>query len=190
MYKLNIEVEQIKKNLPRISSLSTFDNMSSDILHLPIHFHYLPVPPPTKKHTQELIGFVIPKNHAKGNYGWVYFNINIYTFTKTPQFFSSMFKKKNQLCWSWNVFADFFRNLQVSDWKCVSGPFHPNKAPTLVRRRRIRIRDRITPRKFQPILERVDHNPLVLSMVIHHVFSRVGMILSNNASPKCFCDPN
>ena len=54
------------------------------------------------------------------------------------------------------------------------------------RRRRIRIRDRITPRKFQPILERVDHNPLVLSMVIHHVFSRVGMILSNNASPKCF----
>ena len=27
---------------------------------------------------------------------------------------------------------DFFRNLRVADWKCVSGPFHPNKAPTLM----------------------------------------------------------
>ena len=67
------ELEQIKKNLPRISSLSTFDNMSSDILHLPVHFHYLPVPPPPKK--KQLKGFVIPKNPRKRkNYGWVYFN--------------------------------------------------------------------------------------------------------------------
>ena len=65
---------------------------------------------------------------------------------------------------------DFFRNLRVADWKCVSGPFHPNKAPTLMDGDAGYVSVIGSPQEISAHFGKGRPQPLVLSMVILHVF--------------------